>query len=192
MLMPKPRNIACSSAWTPRVAQRRLVEDRQVPDVQVDRPQREGDQRMGEHAQAIEEADAQDRRDQRAGEAEHDQQRRDVAEQQVLDHVHVQQFLAGAAERGERQRRSRRSPRRSRPGASRARDGGLDGERAHAPGVEQAEERQRPELEDGCDVGRDGERRREQRSVSVRQRGALSAARWRRSRASPLHRLPRA
>ena len=38
------------------VAQRRLVEDRQVPDVQVDRPQREGDQRMREHAQAVEEA----------------------------------------------------------------------------------------------------------------------------------------
>ena len=79
-----------------RVAQRRLVEDGQVPDVQVDRPQREGDQRVREHAQAVEEPDAQDRRDQRPGQAEHDQQRGDVAEQQVLDHVHVQQVLAGA------------------------------------------------------------------------------------------------
>ena len=45
------------------------VEVRQVPGVEVHRPEREGDQRVGEHAQAIEEADAQHRREQRAGEA---------------------------------------------------------------------------------------------------------------------------
>ena len=77
------------------VAERRLVERRHVPHVQVDRPQWEGDRGMGERAQAVEEADFEDRREQWTGQAEHDQQRRDVAEQQVLDHVHLQQLLAG-------------------------------------------------------------------------------------------------
>ena len=66
---------------------RRLVEDRDVPDVEVDRPERQRDQRMGEVAQPVEPADREQRLQQRPGQAEHDQERPQVAHQQVLDHV---------------------------------------------------------------------------------------------------------
>ena len=64
-----------------------------MPQVEVERPQRERDERVGEDAQAVEEADAQDGRQQRAGEAEHEQQRPEVADEQVLDHVHPEQLV---------------------------------------------------------------------------------------------------
>ena len=80
------------------VAQRGLVEHGQVPPVEVDQPQRECDQWMGEGAQAVEQADPEHGDEQRAGEPQHDQQCRDVAEQEVLDHVHEQQVLADAPE----------------------------------------------------------------------------------------------
>ena len=56
-----------------RVAQRGFVKRGQVPDVEVDRPQRERDGGVREHAQAIYEAGAQHGREQRAGESEHEQ-----------------------------------------------------------------------------------------------------------------------
>ena len=77
-----------------------------------------------------------------AGQPEHDQQRGDVAEQQVLDHVRVEQFLAGAAERrqrggdhGEAAVEARLAPTRNRVPAAR--------ESARAPGVEPAEDDER-------------------------------------------------
>ena len=49
------------------VVQRRLVGERRVPEVEVERPQRARHHRVGEHPQAVEQLDAQDRRDQRTG-----------------------------------------------------------------------------------------------------------------------------
>ena len=129
---------------------------------------------MRQRAQAVEQLDFEDRRDQRPGEAEHDQQRGDVAEQQVLDHVHVQQVLAGRAERGERG--GDRHEARVEAGLAPAGDGVAGGgERAHAAGVEQAHERQRAELQRGLDVGGDGERERVHASCRVRKR---ARGRW--------------
>ena len=101
---------------------------------------------MREHAQTVEEADPQDRRDQRPRETEHDQQRRDVAEQQVLDHVRGEQFLAVASERGERgaDRHETGVEARLAPAGHRV---VLEGERAHTPCVEHAQDQQRAELE---------------------------------------------
>ena len=72
-----------------------------MPDVEVDRPHRQRDGRVGEHAQAVERTDAQHRRQQRAGEAQHDQQRPDVGHQQVLGHVGRQQLAGDVPERRE-------------------------------------------------------------------------------------------
>jgi hypothetical protein len=91
--------------------------------------------------------DPEDRGDQRAGQAEHDQQRRDFAEQQVLYHVREQQFLTGLTERGEggADRHEPRveaglAPAGHRVGATDRRSAS---EGAHAPRVEQASDQQR-------------------------------------------------
>ena len=140
-----------------RVLQGRFVEDGQVPHVEVDRPQWEGDQGMGEDAQAVEQLDPQDRRDQRPGQAEDDQQGRDVAEQQMLDHVRAQQLLAVATERGER--RSDSDEARIEAGLAPAWHGSfLAPQGLHALGVGQAEQSKRPELEEGLQGRGCGER----------------------------------
>ena len=54
-------------------------------------------------AEAVEHADAQDRGEQRAGEPEHERERREVGEQQVLGHVRDEQVVGGVVDRrGER------------------------------------------------------------------------------------------
>ena len=136
-----------------RMAQRCLIERGQVPDIQVDGPQREGERRMRERAQAIEEGDAQDRGEQRAGQAEHDQERGDVAQQQVLDHVRIEQFLARRAEPRQRRRDHDKAAVEARlaPAGDRA---PRAGERVGASRVEEREQRQRTQLDRvGEDLG---------------------------------------
>ena len=48
---------------------------------------------MGEKPQALDEAKAQHRLQQPSAQAEHEQQRADVAQQQVLEHVHREEPL---------------------------------------------------------------------------------------------------
>ena len=74
-----------------------LVEHAQVPDVEVHRPQRQRHDGMGEVAQRAQAGVAQDRREQRPGEAEHEQQRAEVGDQQVLDHVRPEELLGQRA-----------------------------------------------------------------------------------------------
>ena len=81
--------------------QRRLVEAGRVPDVEVDGPQRQRDQWVGEELQPVDGPDAQDRREDRPGEPEDEQQRGDVAEQQVLAHVGDEQLLGEIVERAD-------------------------------------------------------------------------------------------
>ena len=76
-----------------------VVERRDVPEVEVERPERQGDQRVGEDLEPVEEADREDRLQQRPGQAEDQQQRGDVAEQQVLAHVGDDQLLGDVADR---------------------------------------------------------------------------------------------
>jgi hypothetical protein len=97
---------------------------------------------VGEHAQAVEQADAQHRREHRAGQPEHDQERGEVAQQQVLDHVRVQPFLTGHAQRGEREEDHHEPGVEARHAPARGRVPG-GGERMHAPRVQGPDGRQR-------------------------------------------------
>ena len=54
---------------------------------------------MGKHAQPVEERDLQDRLEHRAGQTEHDQERAEVGEQEMLDHVHEEQLLRDVPDR---------------------------------------------------------------------------------------------
>ena len=101
------------------VAQRGLVEHRQVPDVEVERPGHDRHDGMGEHAQAPGDRIAQHRGQQRAGQAQHDQQRGDVADQQVLDHVGDEQLVGERVDRRAQGEGEHDQPgARSRPAAS--------------------------------------------------------------------------
>ena len=75
------------------VAQRGVVERGHVPETEVDRPERQRDERVGERAEGAQRADREQRPQQPAVEAEHDEQRPEVAEQDVLEHVHREQPL---------------------------------------------------------------------------------------------------
>ena len=76
-----------------RVVQSALVEKGQVPDREIGRPHRQRDQRMREHAQAVDDPQAQERLQHRPRHAYDETERGEVAEQDVLDHVHEQEFL---------------------------------------------------------------------------------------------------
>jgi hypothetical protein len=69
------------------MAQGRLVEEGQMPDVEVHGPQWEGDERVREHAKTAHGPHREQRPQDGAGEAGDDAERREVAEQEVLDHV---------------------------------------------------------------------------------------------------------
>jgi hypothetical protein len=77
----------------------RVVQRRHVPEEKVRRPERQGDQRVGEDPQPVEDRDLEDRLQQRPGQAEDQQQGGDVAEQQVLGHVRDHQLLADVGDR---------------------------------------------------------------------------------------------
>ena len=88
-----------------------VIQRRDVPEEEVERPQRQGDGGVGEDAEAVEDGDREDRLQQRAGQAEHQQQGRDVAEQQVLDHVDDHQLLGDVADRRDQRHRDRQQAR---------------------------------------------------------------------------------
>ena len=155
---PKPKEHRMLKRMHPRVFKRPLVEDRQVPSIEVDRPKRKGDQRAGKHPQTIKKPNLEDRRNQRPSEPKHDQQRRNVAKQQMLDHVHEQQFLAGLPKRGER-RTDHNEPRVEASLPPPRHGVPMESKRAHAPRIEQAKDRQRPKLHGGKQLGGDGKRR---------------------------------
>ena len=83
-----------------RVADGGLVQERQVPDVEVDRPERQRHRGVGEHAQALDGAEREQRPQHRPGEAGEQAERREVADQDVLEHVEAEELLL--ADRGDR------------------------------------------------------------------------------------------
>jgi hypothetical protein len=91
--------------------QRPLVQGGNVPDVEVGEPQRQRDQWVEQVAQPPQPAQREQRLEQRAGEAEHDQERRQVAEHEVLRHVRDQQLLAHVRKRGDERRQDQRDAR---------------------------------------------------------------------------------
>jgi hypothetical protein len=134
----------------------RVVESRDVPEVEVEDPEREGDKRMGEDPQPVEDRDREDRLQQRPGQAEDQQQGRDVAQHQVLDHVGDHQLLADVGNRrdegdGDRQQpagEAELAPERHRPP--------FRGQGQRALRVQAGREQQRQQLERGerpFDVG---------------------------------------
>ena len=96
---------------------------------------------MDEDAQRAHPGEPQHRRDQRAGEAEHEQQRREVADHQVLDHVRPEDLVRGPGDRRDERREQHQHP------AREARDPpARDGPRgaAQAPHADDVERARRP------------------------------------------------
>ena len=127
-----------------------------MPDVEVDGPQRQRDQRVGEELQPVDGPDAQDRREDRPGEAEDEQQRGDVAEQQVLAHVGDEQLLGEVVERADEGHEHDHEaaveadlpPRRRRPP--------LAAQRPHARAVQPGDEEEGKELREDPEHGTSG------------------------------------
>jgi hypothetical protein len=81
------------------VPQSSLVEEGQVPDVEVGGPQGQGDERVREHAETPHRPHGKQRPQDRAGETGDDAERREVAEEQVLDHVKRERLQGQLLER---------------------------------------------------------------------------------------------
>ena len=138
--------LACWRAWSGSLPSA-PIEGGDVPDVEVGRPKRQGDERMGEVAKPAEPPVREQRLKQRARQAEHDQQRADVRDQQVLRHVAEQQLLTDVRQgREERRRRQHKAageaedpPGRDRPALPREGQG--------AKGIRGADDRESDDLE---------------------------------------------
>ena len=117
------------------------------------------DQRVGEDLEAVEDADREDRLQQRPGQPEDEQQGGDVADQQVLAHVGDDQLLGDVADRAEERDRDHRRPAAE---ADLAPDGTgrpRPGEGHRALPVEDAGDGERDHLERREGAGDVGERR---------------------------------
>ena len=64
-----------------------------MPEVEIDRPQRQRDQRMGEHTQPFDHAQRKDRPQDLSRHPDDEAERREIAEQHVLHHVHEEEVL---------------------------------------------------------------------------------------------------
>jgi hypothetical protein len=137
-----------------------LVQRGQVPDVEVDGPQRQRDGGMREHPQPPQLAHRQQRLQDRPGQAEDQQQRADVGDQQVLDHVHREQLVADGADRAAQRDQDQRQPAVPAPLAPRGRVGVRMAlpQRARAQEVHERAHQRRHHLDRGelvVDVRRD-------------------------------------
>ena len=83
----------------PLVRDRAVVERRYVPEIEVQDPERQRDHRQGEEAKAVECLQRHDRLEHGAGEPQDDQERRDVRDQEMLDHVRKDELTAKVRER---------------------------------------------------------------------------------------------
>ena len=92
------------------VSDRQLVEERQVPDVHIDGPQQERDHRTRHSSQRAGDADVQKRLEHRPCEPEYDQQRGNIPDDDVLNHVSDQDLIAERVERRELYDREHRRP----------------------------------------------------------------------------------
>jgi hypothetical protein len=75
------------------VVQRSLVQKREVPDVEVDRPERQRDEWVGQDSQPRDRADREHRPEDRAREADDERERREIADDHVLEHVREEELL---------------------------------------------------------------------------------------------------
>ncbi len=70
-----------------------FVEEREVPQDEVRRPDREGDQRIREHAESHHAGKREHRSEERSGQAGEEAQRSEVADEEVLRHVEREELL---------------------------------------------------------------------------------------------------
>ncbi len=168
-----------------RVQRRRpvggVVDRRDVPEVEVDRPQREGDERVGEDLEPVEGADREERLQQRAGQPEDDQQRGDVADQQVLDHVGEHQLVGDVADRAEERDRDRQQAGAEAELAPERHAPARPGESQHPVPVEDAGEGDRHDLDRHERAGDVGERQLHEIQTSAgfrRQRRPAPVVAW--------------
>ena len=130
------------------VVQRRLVQERQVPDVEVERPQRQCNQRVPEHAQAPDHGQRQHRAQDRPRQARDHEQRREVADDDVLDHVDEEELLlAEGVDRRHHDEEEECQPAPEAPHAPARHGLAALGERADAAVVEDSYQRQTRELD---------------------------------------------
>jgi hypothetical protein len=132
-----------------RVSDGPLVQQRQVPEIQIGRPERQRDQGVREHPQPFDRPECEQRPEERPREPGEQAERREVADQDVLQHVEAEELLLA-------DRRDRRGE-----GEHEEQDPG--GEQEHAPHRQRraaAPQRSRPQR-----IGRrrDSDRRELQR-----------------------------
>ena len=119
------------------VAERRLVEERQVPEIEVHGPQRPRDHGMREHAERVNPVVGEQRTEQRPRQPGDDRQRRELAEQHVLRHVHEEELLlTPRIERREERERDQAETHAERPAAPGGDGRPTTGERPRAAVVE--------------------------------------------------------
>ena len=95
-----------------RVVQGSVVEERDVPEVEIDRPDRKRDERMREHAERLDPLDREDGPQDRPGQPGDKAQRREVADDHVLEHVHEEEvLLAQRVDRRVERQHDKRDPR---------------------------------------------------------------------------------
>ena len=75
------------------VVERRVVQERHVPEVEVDGPDRQRDERVRQHAQAFDDAELEHRPQDRPAQTRDEAERREVADDHVLQHVHEEEVL---------------------------------------------------------------------------------------------------
>ena len=93
MLIPSPTNSMCCSAWSASLSTAASCGPARCQNSRSAAHSGERRHGMSEHAQRAQQRRAQDRCQQRAGQAEHEQQRADVGDQQVLGHVREEQLV---------------------------------------------------------------------------------------------------
>ena len=129
------------------VVDRSLVREREMPEVEVRDPDRQRDERVDEHAQRSHRREREQRPEERAGQPQQEQERRQVSEQQVLDHVEREALLAERGdrrdERDEQRQQAEREENDPPPGHGRA----AAGERSRAQRVRAADGGDAGELE---------------------------------------------
>ena len=79
-----------------------------MPDVEVHRPERQSDQRIGEETQAVEKGER--RPQDRPGQAGKERERREISEQDVLEHVEAEELLAERMHRAHERDQENRDP----------------------------------------------------------------------------------
>ena len=92
-----------------RVPNGRLVEERQVPEIEIRRPDRQRHDRIREHAQTLDGPEREQRPQHRPREPGEQEERCEVADQDVLEHVEAEELLLAdrGDGRGEREQEQR-------------------------------------------------------------------------------------